>query len=417
MSIFLDQGYHLDQQKSAVIDAEVEFQSPQEILTWCPTTDESKLIEVSCEFSIDVLQASPVNLIELVPEKFRSSQILIDFLDECSLAVGGWLTDVTDIIKLLNPYTISSTEYLRHLGALIDVKFPPEDTTSEDEMRKTLIQAVDWYKVKGTYESIQIISLIQQLTINLYDMYTNDYEIFHMVDWFVGDENENPPGFDSSYYKSPHFGVEVLLNKVYQGGSGSLSSSGSYLWEVSNLNNLLDKVNETRPVHTVPHYFLLLNPKTDEFGHIIEVDGEIFTKITGNWEPSTKYFDMAGSNAWNFDDGTHFDQSAEGFVKSITKWVLGTGDVVNHLGDPGVDLISPVTTGSIDPDDIVISDEKITFEFIVPKAVVQSGITELGLYVPGVSDILVLASGFPRIDKDSRVELHVIVEVYKKSLV
>lgn len=423
----LDDGYFLDWENQVSIDAEVEFSldPPSGTYTARPFTDEDRDLVINCEFELDVTHAVALDLLQLVPEKFRYRPGLIDFLNQASILTGSWFTNVRDIVNLLSPNTVGSTEYLRHLGALIGVVFPPEDETSEAEMRRTLVQAIDWYKIKGTYESVQIISLIQSFTVNLYDMYTDDYSTFYITDWFVGDEDENPPGFDSSYYKSPHFGIEVLLNQMYTGASGASGEGTSgdfyYLWETNYLDNLYDKVEETRPVHTVPHYLLLLNPQTDEFGHIIEVDGEIHTAVTTLWEISVKYFDMQGStNQWNFDDGTYFDQSAEAFIKSVTKWVLGTGshDFTASGFDfgSGFDLKNPALTGTIDSGDITIDEEKITYQFIVPKATVQNGISELGLYIPGSPDQLVIASVFPDINKDSRVELRVKVEIYKKDL-
>jgi len=402
----LNQGYHLDQGSTAEIVEEASF-SIDVAYTARPFAEIELVSE--CELSLSVIQAVALDLLQLVPEKFRSSVILQEYLEEAGTQIGSWLTSVKNIVKLLSPNTVGTILYLRHLGALIGVEFSPEDETTEGKLRKELLYAIDWYKIKGTYESIQILSLIQQFTVNFYDMYTNDYIAFYMVDWFVGDEDENPPGFDSSYYKSPHFGLEVLLNQVYEETASLTSGSASYLWKAEYLDNLSLQVEKTRPIHTVPHYLLLLNPKTDEFGHIIEVDGEIKTKVHGEWERSTKYFDEVGSgNIWNFDEEIHFDQSSTAFIKSITKWVLGTGYSY------GID--SPALTGTIDTTNIVITDEKIIFEFIVPKSEEQDGLSELGLYVPGTPDTLVLSSIFPELDKDNSVELRVLVEVYKKDL-
>lgn len=404
----LDESFHIDPEEAAKVEGEVTFSIDTEY-TVRPSFND---LTIESEIELYVLHTVPIDLLPLVPEKFRKSEILIDYLEEAGLLVGSWLTNVRDIIKLLNPNT---TSYLKYLGALIGVEFSPEDETSLIKMRKELVHAIDWYKLKGTYQSVQIISLIQQFTTNFYDMYTDDYVHFYMTDWFVGDENENPSGFDSDYYKSPHFGLEVLLNKVYEAGSSA--SLLGYLWRSSYLNNFYKHVERTRPVHTVPHYMLLLNPKTDELGHVIEVDGEIKTRVLGDWELSTKYFDMQESDdIWNFDDGIHFDQSETGFIKSITKWVLGTGNYPCDLDEPGFDLENPVRWGTIEGEDIIITDEKIIFEFTVPKVIVQSGISELGLYIPGTPDKLVVASCFPRIDKDSRVQLRVSVEVFKKDL-
>jgi len=409
---YLDTGIHLDQEDSQHIECEVEFDVDYSLLHE-PFSDD-QAVEVNIEFDVDVIHTLPLDLLPLVPEKFRSSPILQAYLTTAGIHFSSFLNSIKSIVLLLGPNTVSSATYLRHLGALIGVVFPPEDESTVGEIRKTLSDAVDWYKMKGTYRSVDIIALIQSYTVNLYDMYTDDYVSFVLTDWFVGDENENPPGLDSSYYKSPHFGAEVVLNQVYTPSGTSLR----YLWQSAYLGNFLAQIEETRPVHTVPHFLLLLNPKTDEFGHIIQTDGETKAKVTSSWTYGAKYFDIIGSgDAWAFDDDSMtFDTSAEAFIKSITTWVLGTGNYPCHLSDSSLAIEAPALTGTIDTDDITITDEYFQFEFIVPKSEVQSGLSELGLYIPGSPDTLVLASCFPKVDKTSDVELRVVVQVFKKDL-
>ena len=110
-----------------------------------------------------------------------------------------------------------------------------------------------------------------------------------------------------------------------------------------------------------------------------------------------------------------FDSDETSFIQSITKWVLGTGNV-NGLDSSTLTVEIPVLTGTISVDDITIYDDRYTWEFIVPKATVQEGITELGLYIPGGGDTLVVLSTFPIIDKANDVELRVLVEVFKSDL-
>lgn len=406
MNFFLDQGFHLDQDETAVIEGEFEFTVDAD-MRYDPLADREMIIE--SEYDVDVIHSISLDLLSLIPEKFHPSPILQAYIKECGFQIGGVLTKTKDIVLLLSPNTTGSAQYLRLLGALIGVKFPPEDEATVAELRKILSEAIDWYKLKGTYQSVNILSKIEGFTTNLYDMYTNDYTSFLLTDWFVGEEDENPPGLDSSYYKSPHFGVEVVLNKVYDVGSLR------YLWLENYLTNLAEQVEETRPVHTVPHFLMLLNPKTDERGNIIEVDGEIKARITGNWESSIKYFDAVGSiDNWSFDDNTMlFDASLTTFIKSITKWVLGTGNYPCNLAGSDPIVENSVLTGSIALEDINIYDDRYEFEFIVPKATVQSGISELGLYVPGSPDKLVVISCFPKINKASDIELRVVVQIYK----
>jgi hypothetical protein len=409
---FLDEEFHLDRADSLGLEVEGDL-SVDTTYHHSPLTTRELVIQG--ELSAVVRHTIALDLLPLIPEKFHSSQILRDYVTVVGVEFGIFLTSIRDIVKLLGPNTVASSLFLRHLGALIGVKFPPEDESTPAELRKTLAQAIDWYKMKGTYKSLDIFSLIDTFTINLYDMYTNDYESFLLVDWFVGDEDENPPGLDSSYYKSPHFGVEIVLDQVYTPSGTSLN----YLWRSSFGDNFIAKVNETRPVHTVPHILILLNPKTDEFGNVIETNGEIRSKVTSDWQYGAGYFDRPGSqNEWQFDDGgVGFDSSAEGFISSITKWVLGTGNYPCDLESSATSSLEfPALEGTIDSDNITIEDEYFQFEFIVPKEIEQDDISELGLYIPGSPDTLVFLSCFPKIQKTDDVELRVVVQVYKSDL-
>ena len=401
---YLDDDHFLDEdsQAESKMTFDVSFGTISDVDVFAGTE-----ARIRFDITMDIVGNLGLDLLDLIPEDFTSSIILQEYVEECSIQVGNWMSLSRDIIKLLSPNTTTSMTYLRELGSIIGVKFPPEDETSEVEMRRVLEDAVAWYRAKGTYHSLSIIALIYQRTINIYDMYTNDYSTFYLVDWFVGDEDENPAGFDSTYYKSPHFGVEVVLNRVIT--SGSIN----YLWEDDgDITNFKNEVERTRPVHTVPHYLLFLNPQTDEFGNIITTSGNVQAKITGNWNPTQKFFDDTA--AWNFDDGTIFDLNATALINSITKWVMGTGNYPSDLADTGFVIEGASITGTID--DIVITDEKVTFEFLVPKATIASNLSSLGLYIPGVPDQLMCAATFPKINKSDEAELRVKVEVSKTDL-
>lgn len=409
--IYSDTGLHSDAEAEVLISGELELEIDT-LYTERPFSDNDIEIEINSELSIEIQHGTTLDLLPLIPEEYRKSDILKAWVKETGRQFGIVLTATEDIINLLSPNTVNSIQYLKLLGGLLGTKFPPEDNTSEAELKKSLSQTVDWYKLKGSYRALEIVSNSQSFKINIYDMYTNDYVSFVLTDWFVGDEGENPPGLDNTYYKSPHFGLEVILNTVYEEGSIR------YLWYQGYLDNLIEQVEEVRPVHTVPHYLILLNPQTDEIGNVIEVDGEIKTKVTSNWEFGTKYFDATGTNAWEFDDGSmSFDSDQTSYIKSITKWVLGIGNYPSNIDSSGATIEYPVLTGTIDQDDITIFEDYYQFEFIVPKAVEQDGISELGLYIPGSpSDKLVLLSTFPKINKENTTELRVVVRVSKSDL-
>lgn len=261
------------------------------------------------------------NLLNLIPEKFTDSQLLIDFMSEVSTLIGEYLNNVNEMQLLQDPNNVPIA-YLKYLGKLIGVTLPDVDTTSEKELRREVLQAIDWYKIKGTYHAMQIIISASGLTVNLYDMYTNDYVTFSIQDWFVGEEDENPTGLDSSYYKSPHFGFEILLIIVH-----NTDALGDHLWRDALFTNVDDRIEKVRPINTVPHYWLLLNPLTDESGTAIESLGKVFCKVTENWSYDKLYFDT-GESGHVFDTGDPdylFDIDIESFLDSIVTWKLGTG--------------------------------------------------------------------------------------------
>ena len=237
----LDDGWHLDWSEIVVLEGELELTGD---FSYQHAPFRDLELVINCELEVDIVHSVALDLLPLIPEKFHSSEILQAYIDECEFQIGGNLTKTRDIVKLLNPNTVNSTTYLRHLAALIGAKLPPEDESDVTEIRKILANAVEWYKLKGSYKSAELIMLLQSFSVNLYDMYTKDYVNFILTDWFVGDENENPPGLDATYYKSPHFGLEVILDQVYT--EGSLR----YLWYQTYLDNLAEQIEETRPVHT-----------------------------------------------------------------------------------------------------------------------------------------------------------------------
>jgi len=355
-----------------------------------------------------------IELINLVPEKFRDSDILSEFLEEMSDVVGEWLVDIDGIMELYDPWNVERA-YTKYLADLLGHHLDIDDDISTYDLRKQIRQIIDWVKMKGTYHALTVVAYLSNININIYDMFTNDYVNFVEVAWATYDEGENPTGLDSTYYKSPHFGLQVLLNTVYTVSSTGISGTETiyYLWRESMFTNWYGLVEMIRPVHTVPHYQLLLNPVTDETGEVMTVDGDIKTRVTENWHYVTLYFDMwdiGSSYAWDFDDGYYFDYSYSSFISSITKYKLGTGNKGVSPDDSGFALANVVITGDIES--TTIYDDRTEFKFRLDSSVVQSSISELGLFLSDETT-MVVASTFPDIDKNNGVELIVTVAVYK----
>jgi hypothetical protein len=358
---------------------------------------------IEVEMSVDITYSKFLDLLSLVPEKFRESALLIAYLNAVGIYGGAWLSLIDEILYLLDPYSVDVT-YIDKLAGNIGLTLVRNSDTTEANLRLQIVQACEWYKMKGTYNALAIISYISKLPITIYDMYTKDYAAFVKTPWFVGEEGENPSDLDSTYYKSPHFTLEVLLGINY-GTDSSSSGGGGYLWDSTLFNNLSQQIEEIRPVNTVPHYEIVLQPDTDETGNAVETNYNILTAVSGSWVFSRRHFDTS----LNFDDSIRFDWTYDTFINNITIWKLGTGNKgISPDSSAFTGLETIVLTGTVTP---TIYADYIEFDFTVASGTVQTGLSELGLYLSD-GTTLVCASTFPDIDKHSGVVLRIRLRIY-----
>jgi len=377
--------------------------------------DETGIVKCVTKFVGDEDYAKYVDLLQLVPEKFRSSTALQEFLYVAGLQVGSWIGDINEIEDLIDKYNVGD-DYIQYLADLVGLKFLITSTTTLEDKRRQLIQVVDWYKMKGTYQALKVIGYTLGLDLNLWDMYTNDYSTFVMEPWYAGALGTNPPGLDSSYYKSPHFGIEILLNQVYYG-----LYSDSYLFDGSTTySNLSNYVERVRPINVVPHYSIFLNPITTQSGAVATVydgDGSAITHTIalGVWTPSLEYFDESNSSGVinHFDDGLYFDYTATAFYNNITVWRLGTGNK-GVIPDQSFTLQDPVLTnygGSVTaPITTTVTNSYVEFSFQLPSTLSNTSLSELGLYYADGTTIM-LGCTFPNISLAPGIALRVVVRV------
>lgn len=375
------------------------------------------------------------DLLSLIPSKFHSD-ILTTFVGIISdadttssaiLSIREILDKIAYMERMVDPHRAPG-DYLQYLADLIGAALARDDVATVTERRKELLRMIDWYKVKGTYQSIDIISLITGLTIEVYDKYFlkdyyNDYSTYVDKDWFVGNEGENPVGLSADYYKSPHFGISFLLDKIYPAGSGyDEGGLAKHLWRPSLFTGLSEYIEKTRPVNTVPHYQLLSQHITYEDGEVYVIEGsEVATQIVGAWAYSKVFFDanIEGSGEQVYFDEmdskglavNYFDSSLETLIDSIVEWKLGTG---------GRDLTSSSVSYEVGP--VVLSGsftsvttytDRIEFKFSVDSDVVQGDINELGLYNGDSGDGLMVMSTFPAIHKGAGTRLDFLVIIYR----
>jgi len=357
-----------------------------------------------------------VDLLKVFPEKFHSSELLQAYFDTYEYYLDDFITKTGSLLQLQDPNEVSAT-YLQRLANLLNFKLSNPDSVSDAIRRNELIGAVDWYKMKGTYESLLLIALWVKFDFTIYDKYTNDYSTFVDQEWFVGEEDENPTGLDSTYYKSPHFGLSVSLNQVRDAGTYDEGYLDRHLWRPSLFVGITDHVEKTRPVNTVPSYLIEHNCLTDETLAAVEIaTTETVTKIVGTWPASKLVFDGDGLSTPNqryFDNGDQFDQDPSSYIATITGWKLSTGggsgmlDLTQDSSSYSLDNV--VLTGTVDG--YSVSDSEIQIWFTVPQATVQYDISQLGLYVQIPSEELIIASTFPEINKGSSTALKVIVTI------
>ena len=381
-----------------------------------------------------------INLLQLIPEKFQDSDILTTLIEILEENVTSWNASIAGLQQLLDPYNVPEA-YLQHLANHIGFILSSSDDVTVATRRKELIGAVDWYKVKGTYGSLALISLWANFDFTIYDKYCNseaNYNngIFSDQEWFVGNEDENPPGLDSSYFKTPHFGLNVDLNTVYDAGTYSEGYLDRHLWRPSLFVGVTDHVEKTRPVNTVPSYFILHTCITDESLDAFTVTAtEVVTRIVGDWGYDQLHFDEtreaesgdeSGTDEdYHFDAEERFDTDIESFVESISVWKLSTCDQATESGetDSCMDLTGAAPVGGFALNNIVLNGtvdsyriypDRIEFYFSVARSVVQYDINEVGLYrVVDDVESLMIASTCPEINKGSSTALTVKVIVYR----
>jgi len=403
------------------IDSEVEIVDLQINQTY--TFEDSILSEVG----VELVGAAYIDLLKYVPEKFRDAQLFEDYLAAVGLYLGTWLSKIDDMQYLVDPYSVSDElkvsipgqtyvvdeEYISHLASLLGLIITKGVGQTIVDFRKQLTNAIDWYKLKGTYQGLISAIYSTGQNISIKDMYTNDYATFVLEDWFVADyPGQNPPDLDASYYKSPHFGLLVELNQVYSPVGGD-----PYLWKGGvNFEDLQGLVEQIRPANTVPHYIIRMTATCHEDGVMDTTTYEVKTKrIYEPWSFSRKYFDQGHldpAQEWNLDDGVFFDFSSTAFLSNVKEWKIGTGNRNVPPDTSGWDIETMVDSGTLSASQIRLYSDRTEWDIVIPSASAFTGLSELALYVSPTND-LVIGCTFPIIDKAVGYELRFLVIMYK----
>lgn len=353
-----------------------------------------------------------VKLKNLVPDYIREgSQRWVDLLD----SIGKWLDSadgaqakIDGLLDLINPETVDM-RFIQNLADLI--KFESSKFLGDDDyiIRRQVRQAVDWYRIKGTYRAINVILYTVGLNAEVYDLYTSNYTNFVRMPWFcagISDVMDVGLNFDAGlfldtgintdvFFKSPHFDVEIELDKYF---------GTSPTWELLGEDRFSEaekRVKEVRPVNTVPHYYAHLLAETDESKEPYTKGGSsISAVVTNEWLDSALFLDMPGLY---LDDGLVFDFTRNDFFSLVQKFKIGTGNKGVVPDASMTDLANPVYSGDITLR--TIYGDRVVFEIQIPQSEVQGGLSEIGLFNNDYSKMYAIAI-HPSVDKLNSYKLN-----------
>jgi len=238
-------------------------------------------------------------LIDLLPAKFKGSDLLEEYLESSEEILDIVLKKLTNLPRLLNPNSIGLTEEQADSLDLEDydtdalpisnvlklsklINYAPwywYDYWSDDQLRVNIRQAVYWYSMICRNACYEIISKLAGVETEVEELWTWDYEhFFHVDDDWVepsvmferGDFDEYnvlyPPEGGGLWtvapYKSPHFNLilyldeEVSVGEYRRGeiseipdGVGRLQDDATW-WTAYEAST-----EDIRPAHTVLHHY------------------------------------------------------------------------------------------------------------------------------------------------------------------
>lgn len=314
------------------------------------------------------------NTISLLPAKFTTDNVswLPEYLEVHTLLTNYMMGKIEGLANEINPETININN-LKLLGALINAELllgrtDPNDTSGGTDTtvqtawdlrrRKELSNIIDWYKVRGTYLSIEVIQTLLGLSLHISDVWATypvstgvatSYENMTKYDKWEGYECEGdeatygtyPPELhtitglpDTTYgfYKTPHLVAGIALNFIQFNGTYNGVEYQDYLWLPQDLTLFKQYIEKTRPVNVVPEYAIEHKIQTSESGEpFIIWDSQTIAKVT-NWSYSTVFFDEMTDDEppvikhyWDtvYDPIIKFDNSETEFFESIDGFVLG----------------------------------------------------------------------------------------------
>jgi len=204
------------------------------------------------------------NLINFVPPEFTYLDGLTGYNDLANFVqiLAVTLDEVKDYIdSFVEIFDIDrcDSKYLPYIAVILGYSL--NKTDSLDSQRRQLKNAVAWYKVKGTFESFRILFYSLGYTIQLWELWTEDYSFFFKT--LPGDPPDTvadsvPPTDPrliengGTWYRSPHFAIEFVAL-----GTPNLTAAG--------LRYIISRISQIRPAHTVLEYLEYLLAMEDDY--------------------------------------------------------------------------------------------------------------------------------------------------------
>lgn len=359
-------------------------------------------------FYSDLEAGACVDLLPLIPEKFHNSQLLLDYIEQIGCTVGRWHRKIAEVRDLLNPDLVP-VKFVEPLAKQLGFEIERSGSDDDSLLRRQLNIIIDWYRIKGTYHSFRAVLWSLGLRGRVYDLWTNDYVTF--VPQLAADENtwfygksagEAPEGLAANSYKSPHFALEVNLDQCYKSTVGDQVVdvlSDSKLWD-----RVIKRIDDIRPVHTVPHFEGRLDIKVDTCCRVIESGCGVLAVGSMDCVGDRVFFDQGE----NFDDGKNFNTNTGSCTDQISSFIVGTGnaDVV-----PDCDtfaIAAAVATGSVTSQRATDGQSVSYTAYLGPETEV-AGLRELRMQ--SEDGTFLINATFPPVTKPRGVALKIVVLV------
>lgn len=339
------------------------------------------------EFS-DSLQ-NELDLLPLLPAKFRSLTLMQDLVSVLSKETARWM-DLTAGLGGLIDVNNCPDDFIPLLGQLVNVNL--EGVSDYSEMRRRVRDAVPFYKVKGSYNGIWFITPYTTAFTEMYAIDATAYNAgnFQTSDWEIERvPGVLPSGITTGSYKTPHMGVFLCLDTIID-----IAGTDYLLFADDRLLEFKSEFIRTKPVMVFPHFGFRLTGGSRADGVPVIGPGGVMTR---SLPAGGIIFD---DSPLKICDDTPLEECDLGSLSSPTRWITGT--LTDGSFAPG----GSTHVFNTAPQVVNIANGiKVIFTI---EGHVLTGVTQIGVYS---SSTQIIALNFPPINLTSVYPLRVEVTV------